>query len=504
MSPLLLHCYHMKICILEDSYAQSQSPLKELDPPADPLPYLQDHMCERHCLYKATAVQQVIQLARRDFDLFLNLCDGAWDEDRPGLEVVQALERLGVPFTGATSAFYEPSREAMKMVCRSWGIKTPAYVMAVNAQSIDFAAAHLRFPLIVKHPSSYASIGLSKSSRVETPEALHAQAARTIDAYGAALIEEFIEGREFTVLVAENADEPEKPFAYQPVEFQFGSGESFKHFDLKWKTYKSMRCVPCTDGALSRRLQESARRLFVGLNGASYGRCDIRMDSDGDLYMLEINPNCGVFCPPSVEASADLILQHDPAGHAHFVQAILNAALKRSRKAQPKWQIYLNGQQSYGIFALRPIAEGELIVRGEEQPHRLVSRGHVAHHWDAERRAWFDHAAFPLAENVYMIWSSEPSGWQPIRHACEPNAWLTGLNLTARRAIAPGEEITIDYATFHTEPMPPFSCACGAPTCRGAIHPNDYAQDFVARYGEHVSEQVWAKRQKLRCPDARD
>ena len=36
------------------------------------------------------------------FDVFINLCDGAWDEDRAGIEVAQTLERLGLVFTGAT------------------------------------------------------------------------------------------------------------------------------------------------------------------------------------------------------------------------------------------------------------------------------------------------------------------------------------------------------------------------------------------------------------------
>jgi hypothetical protein len=43
---------------------------------------------------KATAVVQIRELvARNAADVYLNLCDGAWDEDRAGIEVVQALER---------------------------------------------------------------------------------------------------------------------------------------------------------------------------------------------------------------------------------------------------------------------------------------------------------------------------------------------------------------------------------------------------------------------------
>ena len=81
----------MKLCILDDSYEQSNSVLKAYDLPADPRRYLDGHECEVHFLHKATAVQEVIRLSKQNFDVFINLCDGAWDEDRPGIEVVQAL-----------------------------------------------------------------------------------------------------------------------------------------------------------------------------------------------------------------------------------------------------------------------------------------------------------------------------------------------------------------------------------------------------------------------------
>lgn len=96
--------------------------------------------------------------------------------------------------------------------------------------------------------------------------------------------------------------------AYLPVEFRFPPGESFKHFGLKWDEYAAMSCVPCTDGDVAERLQAISKRLFVGLDGAGYGRCDIRMNDQGELFMLEINPNCGLFYPPDAMGSADFIL----------------------------------------------------------------------------------------------------------------------------------------------------------------------------------------------------
>lgn len=485
----------MRICIIDDSYLNSESPLKGVDLPADPLPYLAGHECERFFIHKATAVKQVIELSRRGYDLFLNLCDGAWDEDRPGIEVVQTLERLGVPFTGATSAFFEPSREKMKLVCHYWGIATPASVQATTVADIERAAQELRFPLIVKHPSSYGSIGMSRHSRVEDGSALRVQANLMMDEFGAALIEEFIEGREFTVLVAENPDDGANPLVYQPVEFHFPAGESFKHFDMKWVDYQEMGCTPCTDPELANRLRDISARFFVGMQGTGYGRCDMRMGQDGELYMLEINPNCGIFYPSTDPGSADYILQLDPAGHAGFVDALLRAALKRAAKQAKPWVLRRNRDGlGYGMIATRPIQSGEIVEPFEEQPHVLVSQQHVLANWNAQQQGWFHQYAYPVSDNLFVMWHADPEAWKPINHSCDPSCWLSGLNLTARRPIAPGEAITVDYATFCADSMESFVCTCGAAGCRGVIRGSDHLQNFVAGYGDHISDYVRAKR----------
>ncbi|HUS12722.1 MAG TPA: SET domain-containing protein-lysine N-methyltransferase, partial [Pyrinomonadaceae bacterium] len=315
-----------------------------------------------------------------------------------------------------------------------------------------------------------------------------------IAAYGATLIEEFIDGREFSVLVAENADDELKPFAYRPVEFLFPRGESFKHFDLKWKDYEAMTCIQCEDDELAERLEDMSRKLFIGLNGSGYGRCDIRMNERGELFMLEINPNCDVAYPLEQAGTADLILLYKPWGHRDFFEKIIRAALKRQQRAHKKWHLALDRKNRYGMYALEYIEAGSLIDVHEEQPHVLVSEMHVRKNWNAEQQQWFSEYAYPLTDDVFVSWSPDPEHWKPINHSCDPNAWLEGLNMVARRDICAGEEITMDYATFYNEQMSDFLCHCGADECRGIIRGTDYRESFVDRYGDHVSDYVRSKR----------
>jgi D-alanine-D-alanine ligase len=382
----------------------------------------------------------------------------------------------------------------MKRVCSAWGIGFPDYVLARSDRDIDRAAETLRFPLIVKHPSSYSSIDLWKTSRVETTFALRYRVRPMMEKYGTALIEEFIEGREFTVLVAENPDDLTRPVTYVPIEFLFPKGESFKHSDLKWKDYHSMKEVPLHDGELGQELRQVAADFFLGMRGAGFGRCDLRMDHEGKLYMLEINPNCGIYYAPEDPGSADLALLHDPAGHQGFTDLLIRAAMARHARRQRGWEVLPTPGNGYAVYASRTISEGETVMHFQGRPHNLVTRDWVENHWSDQEKAWFHAYAWPLTDQVWVIWSEEAEEWRPINHSCDPNTWLEGLDLVARRDISQGEEIRVDYATYGNNVLAPFDCTCGAPECRGRVREDDHLQPFLTRYGDHISDFVRSKR----------
>jgi len=323
----------MRICLLTSQYLD-EVPFDEDDWPCDPRPFIPEADWHLTTLVKETSVETVTALVKEGFDVFFNLCDGAADQEIPGIEVVETLERLGVPFTGATSEFYEPSRVEMKRVCAEQGIPTPAFVLAETEADVERAAETLKFPLFVKHHSSYASVGLTRKSRAETPQRLRKRAQKMMKRYGKALIEEFVEGIECTVLVAENPADPLRPTTYAPVQYRFPEGETFKHAKLKWVDYDAMDSFLVENPQLDKRLRDVSARFFIGLKGASFGRCDLRVDSAGTPFMLEINPNCGVYYPPEDPGSADICLLHDPGGHEAFTRQLVAAALRRHRDRQ--------------------------------------------------------------------------------------------------------------------------------------------------------------------------
>ena len=112
----------MRVCLLTNQDLDA-GPFPADDWPCDPRPFLPEAAWHVATLTKRSSVERIRALAKEGYDLFFNLCDGAEGQNEPGIEVVRTLEELGVPFTGASSRFYEPTREQMKEACRAEGVR---------------------------------------------------------------------------------------------------------------------------------------------------------------------------------------------------------------------------------------------------------------------------------------------------------------------------------------------------------------------------------------------
>ncbi len=316
----------MYICVLS-------SISEDNDPPYDPAPHLEGRRWRHHVIQPHDVEDQIKELMDDGVDVFVNLCDGTPDEPVSGVQLIKAMEKLGAAFTGADSSCFDPTRQEMKRAAARVGVPTPASTFVKSMADVERAARTLRFPMLVKPAHGYASFGIRRESRVANADNLKAQSAVTMKGDGRALIEEFIEGREFTCLVAEDPDDTGHVFSFKPVEFIFPEGESFKHYDMKWVDYDRMNVTVVDHPEYDRRLREYTIKVFKALNCHGYARCDFRLGRDGEFYMLEINPNCGIFYPPSAPGSADFSLLNDPIGHQGFMDLIIRSGLKRQADA---------------------------------------------------------------------------------------------------------------------------------------------------------------------------
>ena len=315
----------MRICILTDEEIQD----------FDPAPYMNGFDWEM-----VTMTEPVMDVlrdldARQEFDVYLNLCEGyelddetrEWDYQ--GIDVVKALEELNLPFTGSDSRFFDPSREEMQAAADAHGV---GFAKGYQVRSVDEAqklVKNLRYPIMVKHPKSYGSTGMFRESRVDTPEQLTKQVERVCAEFGAARMEEFIVGREYNVLVMDNPDDLEHPIAYPPAELIFPPGEEFWHTDVKWDYNVPFDFKEVTDPELIARLHDIAIQMYKAMDGVSCGRCDIRMNDRGELFILEINPNPAIMLKPEEYGPADYMILYDEGGYKTFFDRLIKVALMR-------------------------------------------------------------------------------------------------------------------------------------------------------------------------------
>ncbi len=268
---------------------------------------------------------------QKRFDIYFNLCDGSAYEDYPGLDVIQALEELNLPFTGSESKFYDPSREEMQAVADANGIGFARGFNIVEETDLNRLTANLRYPLMVKHPRSYGSMGMTRESRVETPQQLQAQFQRLRSQFGSARVEEFIVGPEFNVFVVDNPDDLSDPFVYPPAQLIFPEGDEFWHTDIKWDYSVPFDFREVKEPGLRVRLQEMGRKYYLAMDGSGCGRCDIRMNPQGELFMLEINANPGIFYTPEEYGPADYMILYDKDGYDGFFDRLFRTAVVRQK-----------------------------------------------------------------------------------------------------------------------------------------------------------------------------
>ncbi|MGD8909325.1 MAG: ATP-grasp domain-containing protein, partial [Chromatiales bacterium] len=197
------------------------------------------------------------------------------------------LEMVGVPYVGSGPLAHSLALDKVvaKMLFVQNGVPTPAFSVL---EAADFAMPELSFPLIVKPKNESVSFGI----RIVNNEQELREAAEVIFAEfnQAVLVEQYIEGREINVGLLGNGSTLE---AFQPAELSFGADgpNIYTEADKRRTSGREVgvTCPAPVDAETTARAQEIAKKAFNVLGCYDCARVDMRMDADGQLYVLEIN-----------------------------------------------------------------------------------------------------------------------------------------------------------------------------------------------------------------------
>ncbi len=226
-----------------------------------------------------------------DVDIVFNICEGLGHRSREA-EVPTILEVFGVPYVGSDGLTLSLTLDKVmaKKAFVADGVPTPRSFLANGKFSLKDLDG-MKFPVIVKPCHEGSSKGISEDSIVRKKKDLKAQIAEVNRLYRQpAMVEEFIRGGEFTVLVIGN-DPPE---ALEPVQIQIAGRLDLGDLVYTWRRLTSTDieyvCPAKAPAGLKRRLCALAVAAYRAVDCRDFGRVDFRVDENGRPYVLEVNP----------------------------------------------------------------------------------------------------------------------------------------------------------------------------------------------------------------------
>jgi len=270
------------------------------------------------------------RLKELNIEVVVNLCEGFFGKPQWEANVAAVMEIMQIPFTGngsRTLALCQDKHQA-KAVLSSFNLPVaPSQLLTSAEEMVD-----LRFPVIVKPNSEDASLGVHPESVVYDHEALAVQVKRIIETYSQpAIVEEFIDGREFNVAVLDIGE----PKALPVSEIDFSRmPEGFPRicsYEAKWYPDHILYqvtppiCPAPVDEELRTRLQTLAVTAFKVMGCRDYARVDFRMNQEGEIFILEVNPNPDI----SLDAGYARALKAAGINYAEFWHLMIQNALKR-------------------------------------------------------------------------------------------------------------------------------------------------------------------------------
>ncbi len=258
---------------------------------------------------------------------------------------------------------------------------------------------------------------------------------------------------------------------------------------VPWVTYHATDV--CLQGEPLARYESSP-----GVTRTFCGRCGTSLSYESSARPGQIDLTQGSLDEPSRLGVTGRIWTQDAAAWEHTAHA-LPSARKQERVEGPPlarpvrtWVTpkadkgRASAIEGRGVFAREPIAADEVVE---------VKGGHVVDRAALEALpARLQNSEIGIAQGLHLV-ALDETEYEAVmlflNHSCEPNVGVRGnVVFVAMRDIAPGEELTIDYAMIDDHEDEPMACNCGTPSCRGVVRGQDFRlPELQRRYGGYLS-----------------
>lgn len=285
-------------------------------------------------MYEIDGTQKsLLGLAKADCDLIFNLSESFGDDDTADFKIAAFLELLGKKYTGSGThgLMLAQDKAIAKKIFSFHGIHTPVFAKSFRGR-LDFSH-DLQFPVIVKPAREDGSIGIEFSAVVSSIKELMERMDWLHQNFNSpVLIEEYIDGREMYVGVIGN----DKPEALPVIELDLSKLPNgtprIASAEVKWgkgtaeyRDTKSAVAVDLPEDTVA-VLQQTAVAAYSALELRDYGRVDMRLQPDGRVHVIEVNPN------PWLSSKAEFAMAARKSGRTYLqlVEEIVELAVARA------------------------------------------------------------------------------------------------------------------------------------------------------------------------------
>ena len=274
-------------------------------------------------------------------DMVFNMAEGRGGVEREAY-IPAILERYGIPFTGSSARTLRlclDKAATKRTLCRH-GLPTLSSTIIHHPNAIPPGIlVSPSTPLIVKPLHEGSSKGIHAESVVCDPDSLQKQIARAIETYRQpALVEPFLSGREFTVALLGNGAAVD---VLPLVEIRFDAlpaqSPALYSYEAKWiwdqpqQPLDLLQCPAQVEATLAATVRHLCRRAFEVLQCRDWCRIDVRLDGEGNPYILEVNPLPGILPDPDRHSCLPKAAIAAGISYPELVLRVLHHACQRYR-----------------------------------------------------------------------------------------------------------------------------------------------------------------------------
>lgn len=264
-----------------------------------------------------------------------NLCDEGFNNDPfKELHVPALLEILGIPYSGAgpTALGMCYNKSIVRSIAASLDIPVPLETYCTPEDQA--ATLPSVFPALLKPNYGDSSVGITKDAVVHDTEELitYLEALREQFRGGPLLVQEFLPGSEYSVGIVGNPGLTYRILPLLEVDYSgldaglpriLGYESKWDPDSPYWNQIRYQRAQ--LDGDTRRALFDYSNQLFERLGCRDYARFDFRADAEGEIKLLEVNPNPG-WC---WDGKMNIMAGFDGMRYADLLRIVLEAAQER-------------------------------------------------------------------------------------------------------------------------------------------------------------------------------